>query len=190
MPRTFIAFEIDPFNQKYLANLKDRLDWGNASIKWVKADNIHLTLKFLGDISQSQVDLIKGTFPRLFTGFKPVAAEITRLGAFPNSKHPKILWAGLTGEIEAISIIVVRLEQELELLGFPKEQKMFSSHITIGRVRPENKSNKIGETLQSFKIEPVLRQNLDTITFYESTLTPQGPVYVPLAKAALPGTSR
>ncbi|MGE0268691.1 MAG: RNA 2',3'-cyclic phosphodiesterase [Candidatus Omnitrophota bacterium] len=190
MPRTFIAFEIDPVNQKYLANLKDRLNWGNASIKWVKADNIHLTLKFLGDLSQSQIDLIKGTFPKLFTDFNPVAAEINRLGAFPNSKHPKVLWAGLTGKIEAISVIVARLEQELELLGFPKEQKKFSSHITIGRVRFENKSKKIGETLQSFCFTPPLRQNLNIITLYESTLTPQGPIYVPLVKTELADTSR
>jgi len=188
MPRTFIAFEIDPSNQKQLVSLKDRLDWGKASIKWVQADQIHLTLKFLGDISQQQVESVKELLPELLKNYKSIDTVISHLGAFPHAKQPKVLWAGLTGDNATITSIVHQLEDRLATLGFSKEQKNFSSHITIGRVRSANRSDRFEETLGSFRFAPPLRQTLQTITFYESRLTTHGPIYTPIVNVVLPSS--
>lgn len=115
---------------------------------------------------------------------------ISKLGAFPHAKQPKVLWAGLTGDIVALTSIVHHLENQLETLGFPKEQKDFSSHITIGRIRSVNKTDRFEETLDAFRFDPPLRQTLQTITFYESTLTPHRPIYTPIVNVVLPSSQR
>ena len=183
--RTFIAIEIDPAIQESLNNLQLELKKSGADVKWVKKDNIHLTLKFLGDTSEENIATISTLLARS-TGFLPsFSVGITEAGAFPGIENPRVIWAGVHDPQETIAKIARSLEENLASIGFVKEERDFDPHITLGRVRTSLNKFNLVKSLKSLKMPPDLLLPIEKITLFKSTLTPQGPIYEVLKTVSL-----
>ena len=148
-----------------------------SAIRWVNADNLHVTLKFLGKFDSR---LIPNIFELLKTGLSPIGQfDLTfqNLGVFPNKLKPKVVWVGLVHPNELLNIFQ-EIEDAAAELGYPKESRGFSAHVTIGRIKNEaSGSTKIGATINNLMIGEICRSRVDRVIFYQSTLTPGGPVY-------------
>ena len=142
--RTFIALEVSQEARHALGAVITRLqDAGVSGIRWVRPEGIHLTLKFLGDVDASAVEGILSAMERACFGNGPIALSLTGLGAFPNASSPRVLWAGLGGELESLGGLQGDLDGELsESLGFSKETRPFSLHLTLGRLRDGAKAEE------------------------------------------------
>ena len=183
--RTFIAITLNSEIQQFLSRTQDHLKKLGCDIKWVKPENIHFTLKFLGDVKLKKIDEVKQTLENLAKNMQPVDIELTQLGAFPNVQRPRILWAGIKDEEKRITQFAKLLEDHFGKIGFKKEKKPFSPHLTIGRIRSPKNLNLLSEMISKYSLPVDLKQTAQNITLYKSTLTPAGPIYEPLHSADL-----
>jgi 2'-5' RNA ligase len=169
--RTFIAIELPLAWQNLISTIQKSIQTEEA-IRWVKPDCAHLTLKFLGDVSSEQADLVQKELNKLC--LCSFILEMDSLGAFPSLQKPEIIWLGLKD-----SPLLFQLSDEIETalssLGFPKETRPFKAHITIGRIK--GKANQpLKNALAALKV-PALSHPIKQITFIQSTLTSDGSVY-------------
>src|SRR5215208_2028699 len=136
--RTFVCIEVPETVKQRIASLQQELRTSPAQISWVKPSNIHLTLKFLGDVPASRVEAIHLAVKRAATSIQGFEIEVGGAGCFPAPRNPRVLWVGLTDLPESLKQLHGSLEAELLREGFPRESKRFSPHLTIGRVRAPN----------------------------------------------------
>ncbi len=168
--RTFIAIEIP------LEIRKKVIDFINMvrtvqPIKWVEFENLHITLKFLGEVSEDRVKRVIESVESVMKGIKPFAVSFEGLGCFPDPRYPRVVWIGVKEGAGEISVLQQHIDQALLATGFPVEKK-FHPHLTIGRVKVRcDLSNILGK---EFKSEPY---TVKSITLFKSTLTPKGPIY-------------
>jgi 2'-5' RNA ligase len=179
--RTFIAVEIPKEAQqsinKYIISLKDSL----RDLKWVAPDNLHLTLKFLGEVQESDIKKLSGSIQKTVSGSKQFSIVLSHTGFFPPGKHPRVIWIGADGGADNLLELFQELEHYLEDAGFDREEKTFSPHLTIGRVKRDKKI-LIPDTLPEFvPVEFVVK----SVVLFKSTLTSQGPVYEKLFEGEL-----
>lgn len=185
--RTFIAIELPKEIKEALAKLQGQLKASSADVKWVEPENIHLTLKFLGERDDKRVEKIKEILGEVAKEKKAFPLCLKGLGAFPKLEFPRVVWVGTDkGETEA-KVIAAELEEKICRLGIPKEERPFSGHITLGRVRsPKNKEQLIQAIKNlAFDCQEFM---VKEIVLLKSTLTSQGPIYEPLQKATLQTT--
>ena len=182
--RAFIAVELDDGVRGKIADIQENLRKADADIKWVKPSQIHITLRFFKDISDKKVRAITKDLPSFLAGLSSFDIDITQVGAFPKIKHPRVLWLGINNE-DQLKDLAVRVENGLCRLGFPKEERAFSAHITLGRVRSPKNLTRLSEALKHYCVPTGLTQTIQHVTFFQSTLTSEGPVYDVLKKACL-----
>ena len=183
--RTFIAIDLSEEAQQELTQLQSELKTSQADVKWVDPKNIHLTLKFLGEISDQQVTQVKATLDKIAPQFKPYETTLSGIGAFPKLDHPRVVWVGIEDAKGETKEIASKIEAELEKIGFKKEDREFKAHLTIGRVRSSKNKDKLKSIIQSISFAPQSKNPINDITLYQSTLTPQGPIYTILYTAQL-----
>ena len=183
--RAFIAIELSPAVRAELATLQKQLKASGADVTWVAPGNIHLTLKFLGNISSEQVAAVTALLETTARQFARFSFKLGTLGVFPREQSPRVIWVAVREPRGIIPKIVSILEDELNQIGFAKEERDFTPHITIGRVKsPLNKIHLIDKLKTVTVAEPVT-QEVTALTLFKSTLTPQGPLYQPLAEISL-----
>lgn len=180
--RTFIAIELNKEIKQELALLTDKLRASGADVKWVNPENIHLTLKFLGSISKEKIDEIKTVLDNAKNRFKAFPAALSGIGAFPKLSYPRVIWVGMEKGKDKIKEIYDFLEIELTKVGFQKEERPFAAHLTVGRVKSTKHRQNLVSSIETLKFSPTIL-NVDHITLFQSTLTPQGPIYTPLHEA-------
>ncbi|MEW6170134.1 MAG: RNA 2',3'-cyclic phosphodiesterase [Candidatus Omnitrophota bacterium] len=182
--RAFIGISLPEDIQKYLKSIQELLKKSRDDVKWIEPGNIHLTLKFLGEITQEQTQGIKTILEDVACKFMSLELQLRELGAFPKLDFARILWVGLDDKTGSLKKIAHDLDRSLVKLGIPKEDKPFSAHITLGRIKNPKKDLKLQELLIKNKI-----QNLSfvfkEITFFKSTLSSSGPVYETLYRISL-----
>jgi 2'-5' RNA ligase len=187
--RSFIAIPLPEEIKDFLNRVQEILKTTQADVKWVKPANIHLTLKFLGEINNQQAEEIKKIIRQVCKDKASFQAILLSLGAFPRIDQPRVIWAGIAEGNEKIKQIVQELNQEIDqLLGLPGEKKPFTSHITLGRTRSGLKREKLAAKLKEFQNqidEGPKKFKIDRIVLFKSTLTPQGPIYEELYSANL-----
>jgi RNA 2',3'-cyclic 3'-phosphodiesterase len=191
--RTFIALELPAGIRSELTRLQERLKNDNPSLSWVKPHNMHLTLKFLGEIDPTLLIPITAILKETVKDTPEFDMRLSALGAYPNLRYPRVLWMGLKQGGKEAQAIAGQLEHALEKLAIMREKKPFSSHITLARVRlPSHKENLL-HAIQGLKEDsgdcnPQETYRASKVTLFKSTITPQGPLYEPLATANLIAT--
>jgi 2'-5' RNA ligase len=194
MVRAFIAIEL---SDEMRSQLGEQTAWLSARvpegcIRWVKPAGIHLTLKFLGDITLDQVGEIGRSIERVASGRDPMVLRIAKFGAFPNPKRPRVLWIGVDEPTGSLLGAQRAVEVECEGLGFLREKRGFHPHLTLGRVRrdlPSSKLRQLAMALLELEIGELGRMPVDAIRLFKSDLRPSGAVYTCLLKADLKGSS-
>jgi 2'-5' RNA ligase len=187
--RTFIAIELPLEIKETLARLQEQLKKSGADVKWVKPDNIHLTLKFLGEIEDKKLSKLNQILQDTMKDKTGFTMRLSSIGAFPSINSPRVVWMGIDKGDSQIKEIAEDLEQGISKLGIPKEDRPFSSHITIGRLRTAQNRERLVKDLKDLKDLNKLNENLEfpvtKITLLKSTLTPKGPIYEVLKEAIL-----
>ena len=182
--RLFIAMPLPQKAEEELEKIIFLLKQKGGHVKWVAPKNVHLTVRFLGDTEEHLVDDLSALINTMAGKFDPVASAIVQLGAFPNLRSPRIIWAGLRGNTEVLAKLAGQVELAVRELRFKKEPKQFKAHLTLGRVRDSSSLNALTDYLQDFVPEEI-PVTFDCLTLFKSTLTPQGPIYYRLHEAML-----
>jgi len=181
--RTFIALDMPPEIKTALANYVRPLKSLRGRVSWVKPENLHLTLKFLGDTPANRIDEIAAVLQEIAAASTPFSALIAGSGAFPNDEHPRVLWVGLNETTGTLPSLTRAIDEKLKPFGFAPEKKRFAPHLTIGRV----KDARIPEIICGLREKPfaAMTAQFDEIIFMKSELHPAGSIYTPLRKLAL-----
>jgi len=175
--RTFIALELPQELKKALADLQAELRSRTDCVRWVKPEHIHLTLKFLGPTEEGLVEPVARILSNLAQGVTPFRTQIAGLGAFPNSRNPKVIWVGMPGDQGNLLQFQEQLEDALAHVGFAKEKRSFSPHLTLGRVKEGKGKRELEQLIETYQSKDLGKFAADTIFFFRSDLHPTGPVY-------------
>lgn len=182
MVRCFVAIECsNPEVVKGIRRVQAALEATGANIKNVEPENIHLTMKFLGEISQQKVDEVTRVVQVI--SFDPFTFKVEEVGVFPNLRRPATVWAGITEGVSEVAAVFEELDVRLSKLGFERERRRFHPHLTIGRVRTGKNRDLLVEELLRFKDQLFGDVNADRVVLKKSVLTPKGPVYTTLAES-------
>jgi RNA 2',3'-cyclic 3'-phosphodiesterase len=182
--RTFICIELpDTLKSQLEALVAELRVQSHGAVSWVKPANIHLTLRFLGDVAVDRQSDLRTCVERATAGIKPFTITAAGTGAFPNQRNPRVFWIGIKNPESELIPLQKRLERELEEAGFGKEDKRFSPHLTIGRSRQGN-ARAVAETLDSIGFSEVTFQ-VDEVIVMRSELKPAGALYTRLATVRL-----
>lgn len=187
--RAFIAIELPlEIHQRLdqvISQLKGRL--GEPTVRWVPAENIHLTLKFLGDVSEANIEMLKKILQAEAAGCAQFEISVGGLGAFPNTHNPRVVWVGVEAPPD-LSSLQRAIEAATERLGYMKEERPFSAHLTLGRVSRNvspREAHSIGEVLDSTKVGFLGASHIEMVHLFKSDLKPAGSIYTRLYSASL-----
>jgi 2'-5' RNA ligase len=183
--RTFIAIDIPENIISKFRELQESLKVYDFKIRWVRPENIHLTLKFLGDVEAAKIGEIAETISKIVEGYTPISLKANGIGVFPGIKRPSVLWVGLTGQLESLVRLQKTLDENLKVLGFPGEKRPFKGHLTMGRIKAKIDVKKFGDALTAFRNFESETFTAGKIVLYKSELKPSGAVYTELASASL-----
>lgn len=174
--RSFIAFDVnDKSVRKRMADMQSLLVGTRADLKLVKPENIHVTLRFLGNITPNMVEKIFEEMKK--AQFTPFDVKINGLGAFPHLRYPRVVWAGITEGAGQLRSVFSQLEPRLRNLGFAPDTKGFSPHLTIARVKSgRNKAELVKFINENADYEFGIIK-ADCLKLKRSDLTPKGPIY-------------
>ncbi len=188
MIRTFIAIDLSPAIKSALDTLIKKLkSHGSLPVRWTAAQNIHITLKFLGDIDERRLPELKTRLISAVQGVQPFSLQVGKLGAFPNANRARIIWVGC--QLEPAGFLLQKSVEEATLeMGFPREKRPFSPHLTIGRVNTTSSSQDLAALARLIRETPVEwlgTQPVAGIRVYRSDLLPGGSRYTPLYDISL-----
>ena len=155
---------------------------GLPFITWVKSANLHLTLKFIGDTPESKIPELQQAVAKTVTGIQPFVINLRGFGVFPDKLAPRTLWAGIEGDLEVLLDLTKMIETEVTQLGFPPEGKPFCPHLTLARIKKNQRA--AGEAIEkaSMLADPFIFGSLlvEQVTLFKSELRPTGSVYTKL----------
>lgn len=190
--RTFIAIELPHDIQAQIhqqqQSLAQILD--DPPIRWVKPESIHLTLKFLGEITPAKAKEIGDGLGVEVKDFSAASVVVGGLGCFPNFNRPRVVWVGLIEERNILKQLQAHLDDWLESLGFNPEKRGFSPHLTIGRVHRSvnaRQRKSLGDQIQSQHIPSLGQFKAEAVHLFKSDLKSTGAVYTRLATGSLGG---
>ena len=187
--RSFIAVELPGELKQALARLQEKLkSAGSVPVKWVAPENIHLTLKFLGDINPGITGKITLELEKAARDTHPFDIQVSGLGVFPDMNRVQVIWIGLAGELEKLGRLQKHIEANLIPLGFPAERRPFTPHLTIARVRdyarPDDRL-KLGKLIAGTSFDTKYRIDVKAIHLIKSQLTREGPIYSRISTVTL-----
>lgn len=191
--RTFIAIDVPPAVLDTIIRIQNRFKSLGLHASWVKPGNIHLTLKFLGDTDPERIPGIQDELTQILKPFTPFRLSLDSTGVFPDTRRPRVLWVGLKDEEGTLETLQASIEKNLGSLGFPIEDRPFSPHLTLARIKspkgiksPKEKKELINE-LDALNQEGIDPHPFDVgvVNLYESQLTPKGSIYTVLANFKL-----
>lgn len=187
--RVFIAIEVPPIVrqaiEKNTARLQSTLD--ASLVRWTPTNNIHLTLKFLGDVSPATIDMLAQMLTQEASQHPCFEMQFQGLGTFPNSRRPRVIWIGIQAPA-ALEALRRGIEAATARMGYPTENRPFSPHLTIGRVKQTaspTDAQKIRVALERTKIGTLGTGTVGAVHLFKSDLKPSGSVYTRLFSAPL-----
>jgi len=190
--RTFIAIELDEAINAAIADLQGQLKAKvpRESVRWVKPEGIHLTLKFLGNVPANRVEEIERALTQACVGCPAFSVSIGGLGCFPNPRRPRVVWVGVQEESGTLARLQKAIEDGLEKLGFAPEGRKFHAHLTLGRTQQRASSGdvrRLGQLVEEMDIGELGQMEARAVSLIKSDLRPTGAVYTRLAEVRLEG---
>lgn len=185
--RTFIAVEVDPAIRRATVELIDQLRKADANVKWVEPDNLHLTLKFLGDVAADDVAQVCDAVQKAVAEVPPFELEIRGAGAFPNTRRPQTIWIGAGDGETQMADLAERVELGLKKFGFRRDTRRYRVHLTLGRLRDGRGAHELGQLLQQFTEFQAGRMPVEEVIIFSSQLQRTGPIHEAMGRAHLGG---
>ncbi len=184
MLRTFIAVKIEPEPEllQLMKCLKKK--FSDQKIKWVEENNLHLTIKFLGDTTPLQVEKVKEILQETAKNFSEFQFDLQGIGFFKRNRQPKVLFVNIE-KYKYLKQFADELDTKLSGLGFEKEQREFNPHLTLGRIKYLRNKSRFYKTIEEYKSILIQQVKIDEIIYYQSILKSDGPEYKFLVKVGL-----
>ena len=173
--RAFLAIDLDNDLKPKINKIIKQFKQIDTRIKYVELLNLHLTLKFFGEIDSDGLKLLENKIENVVSEFEPFNVKVKGCGAFPNNNHIKVIWIGID-EDSIIKELHDKLDSEFVKLGFDKDKK-FSTHLTIGRMKSAKNRNQVESVIEEFSDIEIGEMTVNNIVLKKSTLTPSGPIY-------------
>ncbi len=187
--RTFIALPLPPDWIESLGGVMRQLAMRvPAGVRWVDPSGMHLTLRFLGNTNTAQVPGLIAGLRRELAGAATPKLALSGLGTFPPQGNPRVIWAGVSGQLDHLTNLQRGAESAVTSLGWPAEQRPFRPHLTLGRIRnraSEAQRRAVLDTIAGIEVPGCSIWRPDHVRLYQSVLTPQGPIYSGLGDIAL-----
>lgn len=183
--RSFIAIDISPEVRNSMDEFIRELRKTNSDVKWVRVEGVHLTLKFLGNISQDKVGGIRDAITRAAVGIGPIEVKVEGAGAFPNLRKPRVFWAGVVEPSGVLQSLAVRLDDELKPLGFEPEEREFRPHLTLGRAKDRGQVDSAKDLISQESKRAFGSFTAAAVNLMKSELRSGGAVYTKLESVPL-----
>jgi len=183
--RAFIAAELPEAAVSYIADIQEKLRSYRFKLRWVDPGNIHLTLKFLGDISQNETGRIGDIISDSAKSYRPMQFSIKGLGVFPGVKKARVIWSALKGDTDVLAQLQNTLEEKIAASGFPRDKRPFKGHLTLARAKIPIPAEKVIHAMQEISGLESEAFQIDTVTLFRSDLRPSGAVYTELKRVVL-----
>jgi len=183
--RMFIAIQIPSELKKAIGSLQDRFKSVVKGVSWVRTENIHVTLKFLGDTNEDRIQEIGGKIEQAVSGIRPFRIEVKGVGAFPNLRRPRVIWVGAESNPAVLESIVENLDNELKELRVKPEDRKFTAHLTLGRVKEALDGAALAEKVQTLAQFVAGSFEVTAIELIKSELLPTGARYTTIRKVEL-----
>ncbi len=182
--RTFIAVDLPQEIKQKIDAVSSSLRNYGGRVSWVRAANLHLTMKFLGEIDDGLLPDLKRALQQQISQIPRFQFSLKDLGAFPNFHKPRVIWIGIDSGVEELTDLAIKVDEATHSLGFEKENRPFSAHLTIARVKdPRTVTDLIAEVQNTlFESEPI---HAEEVIIMKSQLTPRGAIYTPLERIKL-----
>lgn len=181
--RLFVAFELPPPIAAELTDYLAPLRELESGVRWVKPEKVHLTLKFLGETPVAKIAAIKAALAEVCRQSAPFTCEVAGAGTFPNPQRPQVLWVGLNDPYGRLGKLAEEVDRALHQVGFAREKRAFSPHVTLGRVRAGRAAAAVKEIMN----HPFPSRELacEELVLMQSVLQREGAVYTALQRFAL-----
>jgi len=176
VPRTFISIDVNNEVIESLKPVQEDLKETGADLKLVNPQNIHMTLRFLGDVSESRVEVVKKAIDGI-THFDPFKINLEGMGVFPEPSYIRVIWAGVSEGSDKLCDVKNSLESNLSNNGFSKDEKDFTPHFTIARVKSGKAKDQLNAIVEDRSDEFFGTVDVDSIELKKSELTSEGPIY-------------
>ncbi len=187
--RLFVALLLSECVRAGLARVQVKLARSCEKVRWIPSEQMHLTVKFLGEIPESNVVAVSEAIAQASARAAPCTVEIACTGCFPAGGPVRIVWAGARDTPEALDQCVETVTSELAQIGFASERRPWSAHITLGRVRDDRTGGRIRAAVEALSFE-AMEQPVEAVALMSSVLSPKGPTYSVVSSACLgPGVS-
>lgn len=183
--RCFIAIQLDEAVQNNLSSMRNHFTEIDGKIRWVKPDAIHITLKFLGDITVSQQRITEEVLSGICSLTVPFTLSVRGIGVFPGKKHPQVLWAGIRDDGCVLTEFVDRIDHALSCEGFKKEKRAFVPHITIARIKWIRENDVFCEKVERLAESSFAELSVSVVSLMKSELRTDGAVYTHLKTCPL-----
>ncbi len=185
MIRSILAIELPAAILKKLEEVQKDLRSSDADVRWVHLDKIHLTLKFFGNIEESQIDPIVKLVEASVRSARPFSLRVQGAGAFPNLRNPRVIWVGLVGGEEVLIPLQKELETSFQKIGFEPEDRPFQPHLTLGRMKSNRGKENLIPRIEKHRDEELGNFQVERLVLFKSDLRPTGPIYTALKEIKL-----
>lgn len=182
----FVAVELASAVSRQMEEIQSLLRAAADDVSWVRPENFHLTLKFLGATPSERIESIRRALVRAVSGTEPFEVELSRVGAFPSPSRARVVWIGLAPE-RPLAQLAGRIEDELEGLGVAREERPFAAHVTLGRRRSPRRDEALQRMLGELTVASGARSRVAEAVLMQSQLRPGGPIYTPVARFPFKG---
>lgn len=175
--RAFFAIELNDAVREELAAVVDRLRGAKARASWTRPENLHVTMRFLGDVEPATLAALGERLARTLSELPPCTLHAREIGAFPNARKPRVIWCGLDGEIGALTELYAAIEAACVEAGLDAETRPFRPHITLGRVRDPGTADRLVQVMRRLKTLDGGELPVTAVTLFRSDLRKSGPEY-------------
>ncbi len=183
--RTFVAVLLADELRNEISEVQKQVKRLAPNVKWVAPESFHVTLKFLGNVPEDALGPVFAAVEEAAKSFAPFELSISGLGAFPNAKNARVVWVGIEDGRHELAGLASAVDAKVASLGFPREERGFKSHITIGRVKTSRRLDDLARGIGEIDAADVGRQIVPSVAVMQSDLRPDGPIYTPLKTIAL-----
>lgn len=177
--RLFFAVGLEPAAVRDVTALQRNLEKTarDPGIRWERADHLHYTLQFLGEVDEARVEELKNAGALAVAGIKPIALELTGIGAFPTPRNPRVIWVGAGQGARELTLLATHLGKELGAIGIPLENRPFQPHLTIARIKGPSAERVAARLLETQQVGAVATTRVASLILMQSVLSPRGSTY-------------
>jgi 2'-5' RNA ligase len=178
--RVFFAVELSAEIRAGVRRIQQGLRGTDTGVRWVRPEGIHLTLRFLGEVARERIEGIVSQAEQCVQALRPFAITMRGCGGFPTAKNPRVIWIGVEDPNGALKALQTRIEAGMVELGFPREERSYAPHLTLGRLHPGKGQRMIAQALEEIRESDLGQMEVREMCLFRSHLKPTGAEYTKL----------